>query len=254
MLMIISPAKTMTGKSVINAPEGSLPRFRKEAVDIALQMAQYPSEELGRILRLNKKLTAEVYGYFQEFHSADNHPLQALLAYTGIVYKYIHPQDFTEEDFSFAQDHLRIVSAAYGLLRPLDLIKLYRMEYDVQLPELGDGNMYSYWPSRQTKTLIKDTRAAGNIIVNLASVEIQPAFDWKKIRQSFRIITPEFRIWKNGKYKTVVIYLKMARGKMARYIIRNRLSDPEELKLFTWEGFTYNEHLSDGDNWVFTQE
>ena len=217
-------------------------------------MAQYPAEELGRMLKLSPKLMMESYHRFQNFHSAEEEPLQALLAYTGVVFKNISPKDFTEEDFLFSQKHMRFVSGCYGLLRPLDLIKPYRMEFDVKIPELGDGNMYAFWKDRQTNTLIHDVRQGDGILLNLASLDIQPSFQWKEVERSVRIITPEFKIWKNGKAETIVIYAKMCRGQMSRYLIKNRISDPETLKAFTWEGFSYKESMSEGDNWVFLQE
>ena len=253
MHIILSPAKTMAGTSKIKAPAGTTPRFNQEAIEIALHMAQYPAEELGRMLKLSPKLMMESYHRFQNFHSAEEEPLQALLAYTGVVFKNINPKDFTEADFRFAQDHLRLVSICYGLLRPLDLIKPYRMEYEVKLPELGEGNMYNYWRPRQTELLIDEVKKNGNILMNLASQEIQGAYNWKEVEKAVRIITPEFKVWKNGKIQTIVIYTKMARGQMTRYILKNRITDPEALKDFSWEGFTYNESLSDGDNWVFLQ-
>ena len=162
-------------------------------------------------------------------------------------------KDFTEDDFLYANDHLRIASICYGLLRPLDLIKPYRMEYEVKLPELGEGNMYNYWRPRQTELLIDEVKKSDNILINLASQEIQGAYDWKKVGSTVRIITPELKVWKDGKAQTIVIYMKMARGQMTRYILKNRITDPEALKNFSWEGFTYDESLSNGDNWVFLQ-
>ena len=145
MLILLSPAKTMTGTSKIKAPQGTTPRFQQEANEIALHMTQFPIDELSRILKLSPKLAAECYRRYQDFHAEDNQPLQAILAYTGVVFKNISPKDFTEEDFLFSQEHMRFVSGCYGLLRPLDLIKPYRMEFDVKIPELGDGNMYAFW-------------------------------------------------------------------------------------------------------------
>ena len=107
---------------------------------------------------------------------------------------------------------------------------------------------------RQTNTLIHDVRQGDRILLNLASLDIQPSFQWKEVERSVRIITPEFKIWKNGKAETIVIYAKMCRGQMSRYLIKNRISDPEALKAFTWEGFSYKESMSEGDNWVFLQE
>ncbi|MBO5225417.1 MAG: peroxide stress protein YaaA [Parabacteroides sp.] len=254
MHILLSPAKTITGTSKIEVPSGSIPQFQQAATDIALYMAQYSVEDLKRLLKLSPKLALESYERFQHFHSTDERPLQALLAYTGVVFKHINPKDFSEEDFLFAQTHLRIVSICYGLLRPLDLIKPYRMEYDIKLPELGDGNMYNFWKGRQTQSLIKEVKADDNLLINLASMDVQPAFEWKKIEDSVRIITPEFKVWKNGKAETIVIYAKMARGQMSRYIIKNKISNPEELKSFTWEGFQYKETLSSENNWVFLQD
>ena len=254
MHILLSPAKTITGTSKIEVPSGSIPQFQQAATDIALYMAQYSVEDLKRLLKLSPKLALESYERFQHFHSTDERPLQALLAYTGVVFKHINPKDFSEEDFLFAQTHLRIVSICYGLLRPLDLIKPYRMEYDIKLPELGDGNMYNFWKGRQTQSLIKEIKADDNLLINLASMDVQPAFEWKKIEESVRIITPEFKVWKNGKAETIVIYAKMARGQMSRYLIKNKISNPEELKSFTWEGFQYKETLSSENNWVFLQD
>lgn len=256
MLVILTSAKTMTAKSSLRVPEETQPRFRKEAAEIALYMSQYSKEELEQLLHVNAKLALENYHRFQEFHSEETPSLQAILAYTGIVFKRINPKDFNEEDFLYAQEHLRIASICYGLLRPLDRIKTYRMEYDINLPELGEGNMYPFWRPKQTRTLIEDVKAAGNVnvLVNLASQEIQPAFDWKQVEESVRVITPEFKTWKNGEYKTVVIYTKMARGEMTRFILKNRITEPEALKSFRWGGFMFNDSLSVGDNWVFTQE
>ena len=115
MLILLSPAKTMTGTSKIKAPQGTTPRFQQEANEIALHMTQFPIDELSRILKLSPKLAAECYRRYQDFHAEDNQPLQAILAYTGVVFKNISPKDFTEEDFLFSQEHMRFVSGCYGL-------------------------------------------------------------------------------------------------------------------------------------------
>lgn len=254
MHILLSPAKTMSGTSRIKAPAGTQPLFSREATEIALHMAQYSVDELGKLLKISPKLAIESYTRFQRFHSSEEKPLQALLAYTGVVFKHIAPEDFTKKDFLFAQKHVRFVSICYGLLRPLDLIKPYRMEYNVRPEEPEEGNMYAFWQTRQTEPLIEETKADGNWLINLASMDVQPAFDWKKVRESVRIVTPDFKVWKNGKAETIVIYAKMARGEMTRHIIKNRISDPEELKGFTWEGFHFREDLSSAENWVFLQD
>lgn len=244
----------MAGVSKIKAPACTSPLFGEEATRIALEMAQFPAAELGRLLKLSPRLAAESYRRFQDFHGDATHPLQALLAYTGVVFKNLRPADFSAADFEYAQAHLRIVSIAYGWLRPLDGIKPYRMEYDVPLPELGEGSLYPFWRERLTPVLIRQVQEAGGVLANLASQEIQPAFEWKAAAKAVRIVTPEFKIWKNGRPQTIVIYAKMARGQMARYLLKNRLDDPEAMKAFRWEGFAYKEDLSDENRWVFLQE
>ena len=134
MLILLSCAKTMSDVSKTKTPLTTFPGFRKEAAEVALQMSQFSVEELERLLKVNPKIAVENYRRYQAFHSEGTRELPALLAYTGIVFKRVHPQDFSEEDFCYAQDHLRLTSFCYGLLRPLDMIRPYRLEGDVRLP------------------------------------------------------------------------------------------------------------------------
>ena len=145
MLILLSPAKTMTGSSPVAAPDKTVPAFEKEAAELALYLSQSSVEDLSRMLKVNTTLAAGNYRRFKEFHSADVPSLQAVLAYTGIVFKYLNPAGFTEADFHYAQSHLRFTSFLYGLLRPLDGIKCYRLEGDVRLPELNGLTMVEYW-------------------------------------------------------------------------------------------------------------
>lgn len=251
MLVLLSCAKTMHATSKIKAPLATIPQFASDAAEIAMQMSQFTVEELERALRINSKLAVENYKRFQDFHSEDNHPLQAVLAYTGIVFKYLNPKGFTEEDFMYAQDHLRLTSFCYGLLRPMDMIKNYRLEGDVKLPELGGISMFEYWHSRLTDTFINAIKAAGGILVNLASNEMKLLFDWKRIESEVRVITPEFKVIKNGKPDTIVVYTKMSRGAMTNFILTNRIEKPELLKQYSWEGFEYDDTLSDEKTYTY---
>lgn len=174
------------------------PLFQHEAEEIAWHMTHLSTEELKRSLKLSPKLALESYKRFQDFHATDVPGLQALLAYTGVVFKHIHPEDFTAADFSFAQQHLKIVSICYGLLSASDLIKPYRMEYDIKIPELTEGNMYQFWQGKQTQPLIDAVRADDGILLNLASLDIQPAFFWKQIEKEVRVILLNSRFGKTG--------------------------------------------------------
>ena len=138
-------------------------------------------------------------------------------------------------------------------LRPLDLIKPYRMEFDTKLPDTDHETAASFWRKKQSDDFIIDVKNDQQLLINLASMDVQPAFDWKRLADSVRIITPEFKVYKNNKPTTIVIYAKMARGQMCRYIIKNRITDPEELKHFEWEGFRFEPSRSTDDQWLFLQ-
>ena len=252
MMTFISCAKTMTDRSKVKVPTTGTPQFQAEAIQHALNMSQFSAEELERLLRVNSKIAAENYLRFQDFCSEENKALPALLAYTGIVFKRICPQDFTAEDFQYIQNHLRITSFLYGLLRPLDLIKNYRLEGDVRLPEHGGISMFDYWKPLLTDYFIEEIKNCGGVLINLASAEMKDLFDWKRVEQEVRVITPEFQVWKAGQPKTVVIYAKMCRGEMTRFIVKNRLECPEELKSFSWEGFVWDEIRSTENVWHFS--
>ena len=252
MLVLLSCAKTMSAVSKVKVPLTTSPRFQKEAAEIALQMSQFSVDELERLLRVNAKIAVENYKRYQAFHAEATPELPALLAYTGIVFKRLNPKDFSVEDFEYAQEHLRLTSFCYGLLRPLDVIRPYRLEGDVVLTELGNQTMFSYWQSRLTDVFIQDIRQAGGILCNLASDEMKSLFDWKRVEKEGHVITPEFQVWKNGKLASIVIYIKMSRGEMTRFILKNRIENPEDLKSFSWEGFEFNESLSNEKKFVFT--
>lgn len=254
MLVLISCAKTMTPVSKVIPELSSTPYFGRQASEIALYMSQYPVSELERLLRVNSKLAVDNYKRFESFHAPENPALQAIMAYTGIVFKRIAPAAFTKEDLAYAQDHLRITSFCYGLLRPLDRIKNYRLEGDIRLPELGNESLFDYWKPLLTDLFIKEIKAQGGVLVYLASHEMKSLFDWKKVEREVNVITPEFQLEKGDRLATVVVYTKMARGEMTRFILKNRLTSPLQLKDFAWEGFTYRPGLSDSSQYLFTNK
>ena len=135
---------------------------------------------------------------------------------------------------------------------PLDVIRSYRLEGDVVLPELGNQTMFAYWQSRLTDVFIEDIKKAGGILCNLASDEMKSLFDWKRAEKEVHVITPEFQVWKNGKLPSIVLYIKMSRGEMTRFILTNRTENPEDLESFSWDGFEFNESLSNEKKFVFT--
>ena len=245
MLVILSPAKTMDMSVVEQEFPGSTPKYTAEAEYLAEQMRRFSESQLEKMLKISPKLAAENYERYQRFGSLSNPRKQALLAYNGSVFKAIDPNSFSLEDLKYAQDRVRIISTLYGLVRPLDLIQAYRIAFAVKL----DGaNLYDYWVPKLTTPLLEDVRKVGGIMVNLASMDIQGALKMDELRKQVRVITPEFQEWRDGKYETVRTY-----AKITRYIVMNRVEEPEELKAFNWDGYTFNADLSDEERYFFTR-
>lgn len=250
MQLLLSCAKTMGGSASAARLPSTEPAFGNEAAELALRMARLTTDELARLLRVNRRIAAENRLRYARFHSEA--PVPALLAYTGIVFKHIGPEGFSPDDFAYAQRHLNITSFLYGLLRPLDAIRPYRLEGDAVLPDLDDRTLFDFWRERLTALLLERVRADDGVLVNLASAEMKRLFDWERIRREVRVLTPEFRIREGDRLKTVVVYTKMCRGEMTRHILRNRIAAPEALKAFGWEGFRFDPAHSRDDTYTYT--
>ena len=252
MLTFISCAKTMTNKTKVQtAIHGSVPNFEDLAKQHAIELGSMSPEELGKLLHINPKLAAENALRYRDFLSDSNRALPAMLSYTGMVFKRINTSDFTADDFDYAQNHLLITSFLYGLLRPMDLIKNYRLEGAVKLSSGKGETMFNFWKPILTDFFIDAIKRQGGILVNLASEEMKNLFDWKKVCSEVRVVTPEFYTIKNGKLAAVTVYAKMCRGEMTRFILKNRIEQPEALKVFEWEGFVFDEERSSTNDFFF---
>lgn len=254
MLIILSPAKIMNmSSSVEREIPGSIPEYVKESEFLAAQMRKFSETELEGLLKISGKLAKENYERYRRFGSLSNPRKQAILAYNGSVFKEIDSGTFSVSDFEYAQDHLRIISTLYGLVRPCDLIQAYRIAFGVKLNGKDGGDLYDFWLPKLTVPLVKATKKVGGVLVNLASMDVQGALKMGELRENLTVLTPEFQELRDGKYETVRTYAKMARGAMARYIILNRVEDSEELKSFSWDGFTFNPGISDEEHYIFTR-
>ena len=234
--------------------KGTDPLFGKEAHEIALAFAQCTPDELRRLLHLPPKLANENFYRYQNFHSTDTVAQPALKAYTGIVFKTLNPNDFTEAEIAYAQERLRITSFVYGLLRPLDKIKPYRAEGNIALPEWGDIPLFDYWRPKLTPYLLQEIEARGGILFNLASDEMRRLFDWKTVETQARIITPQFQVRHNEGWKTIVIYTKMARGALTRYLLKNKIETPNSCKPSNGKVFDSTSCVPTNYNYIFTHE
>lgn len=250
MIAIISPAKSLNFESKAPTDIRTLPLFIKEADYLAGKLGKLNSAKLGALLDISPKLAhlnAERYASWKTAISK-----QAVFAYDGDVYDGMEASSFSAPEIEFAQNHLRIISGLYGLLKPLDLIKPYRIDMGTSFATPKGDNLYKYWGDKITDQLRKDLKQSGsNVLINLASNEYFAALNTKKLKT--RIITPAFKDRSNGKYTMISFFAKRARGMMSRFIIQNAITDYEMLVGFDADGYVFNHGLSKGDNWVFTR-
>lgn len=151
------------------------------------------------------------------------------------------------DDLTYSQGKLWITSFLYGLLRPLDGILPYRMEGNVELPSGEGQNLFGFWKNRLTDILIEAVKADSGTLVHLATEEYQHLFDWQRVRKEVRIVQPLFYIRKGSELKIQAVWAKTCRGAMTRFIIENRIDNPEDLCAFGYEGFTYEPKLGEAD-------
>lgn len=212
------------------------PHFIDNAAKIAAQMASYSADELQEILGVGKKIAAENKLRYQAWHDEATFT-PAVMAYDGMVFNKLSPQTFSDGDMQYASEHLFIASFLYGLLRPTDIINPYRLEGKVSLPVTGDKTLFDYWKPVLTDWFIDKVKADDGVLVNLASNEFRNMFDWKRVEKELAVISPDFKVEEGGRLKNVTIYAKMCRGAMTRYVIENRITNPEYLAGFSYEGF-----------------
>lgn len=255
MLMVISPAKTLDYETAPATQRHTLPRHLEHSQELIEVLRDKSPQEIAKLMSISDKLAAlnvARFGSWSETFTSDNSK-QALLAFKGDVYTGIHAEDFSEDDFDFAQQHLRMLSGLYGILRPLDLMQPYRLEMGTKLANPRGKDLYTFWGHHITGWLNEELAEQGNgVLLNLASQEYFGAVKPKALKG--RLIETVFKDQKNGQYKIISFYAKKARGLMARYVIKERLQDPEGLKDFNLDGYYYDQASSSPDKLVFLRE
>ena len=255
MLMVISPAKTLDYESPLATNSYSIPDYLENSAELVEIMKKKSLQDLVNMMQVSQKiaeLNVERFKSWKLPFSPVN-ARQALLAFKGDVYTGLDTSTLSEEDFDYAQSHLRIISGLYGLLRPLDLIQPYRLEMGIKLNSKRTKTLYQFWGDKITEGLKALLEEQDNpVLVNLASNEYFKSI--KKNNLKCRLITPEFRDLKNGKYKIIQFFAKKARGLMVRYAIDQSIIKPEELKKFDYNGYAFNAEMSHSDNWVFSRD
>ena len=254
MLIVISPAKTLDFETPPKVPAFTMPGFLDDSAELIDELRGFEPYQLSDLMGISPKLadlnSNRYHNWSLPFTSGN--AKQSVLAFKGDVYTGLDADNLDEDDLQYAQEHLRILSGLYGVLKPLDLMQPYRLEMGTKLKTRRGKDLYDFWDGRINQCLNDELAGQDRpALVNLASNEYFKSVRPEKLQA--RIITPTFKEERNGDYKFISFTAKKARGLMSRYIIRNRLSDPEDLKGFDLEGYRYNPGLSAGDRPVFTR-
>lgn len=255
MLIVISPAKTLDYSSPVPTPEFSRPTLLKDSAELVEIMRSFGPNDLAELMKISHKLgelNAQRFLEWKTPFTAKN-ARQAIYAFKGDVYTGLDANTLSEDDLLFAQEHLRMLSGLYGILRPLDLMQAYRLEMGTSLKNDRGNNLYQFWGGKITKTLNKQLKALGsNVVVNLASNEYFKSINTDSL--DAEIITPIFKDQKNGKYKVISFYAKKARGLMSAYAIKKRISNVDQLKQFNVSGYYFDKASSTAREWVFLRD
>ena len=255
MLTVLSPAKTLDYETAPITQSATLPRFMDQSALLVEDARGLNPDDIRALMGVSEQiahLNHERFMNWQSESTSDN-AKQAVLAFKGDVYTGLQAETLSEDDLDFAQTRLRILSGLYGLLRPLDLMQPYRLEMGLKFTNQRGKNLYEFWGEQLTDTLNADlVSAKTGVLINLASNEYFKAVRPKLLNAD--IITPQFKDLKNGQYKMISFFAKKARGLMARYIIDNRITEPEALKSFSEAGYYYSDEQSQGDQWVFLRD
>ncbi len=251
MLYLISPAKTLDFESSSFTDRATQPVFLEESAALIEIMKTFSAKDLAKMMSVSEKIATLNEGRFHEWQSPFTlqNAKQAAFAFKGDVYTGLAVETLAEEGIAYLQEHLRILSGLYGLLKPLDLMQAYRLEMGTRVghPDLND--LYSFWGDKITDEINKSFSPAHNYLINLASNEYFKAVNTKKLDKP--VITPVFKDAKNGQYKIISFYAKKARGLMVRYAADNEIKYVDDLKSFDYQGYRFDEKESTEFTWVY---
>lgn len=254
MLIVISPAKTLDfSKSATTTLKTNL-AFDSQSANLVKTLKKLTINDLQILMGVSYDLASLNVKRFSDWKTTPSFEdtLQAIFAFRGEVYTGLAVDDFTFEDLCYTQQHLRILSGLYGVLKPLDGIQPYRLEMGTPLKIGKFRNLYEYWGNKITTNIAHSLSEQGDkILVNLASSEYFKAIKTNILKAT--IITPAFKDYKDGEYRMISFYAKKARGMMVRFLLKNQLNNPDDLKLFEDDGYFYNHSLSKPLEPVFTR-
>lgn len=254
MLILLSPAKNMNFDAAPGAPRATKPKFLADTGELSETTAKLTKAKIKSLMGVSDALAELNHDRFQAFapDGKSESLKQAALAFNGDVYLGLDAATLTKDDLQFAQEHLRILSGLYGLLRPLDAIQPYRLEMGSKLKNPRGNDLYDFWGDKIAKEIDKALKGhEDKTVVNLASNEYFAAVDKDSLKAP--VVTPVFKDVKDGKARTLMFFAKRARGAMARWAAQNRIDRAEGLKDFNIDGYNFKAGDSTDDRWVFSR-
>ena len=255
MIIVLSPAKTLDYE-FDNDTNNSVPSFLSQSSKLIGQLKKKEPKDIASLMGLSDKLATLNYDRYQSWTASkkvSNDTKPALLVFKGDVYQGLQAEDLSKKEMNFAQKHVRILSGLYGILRPLDLMKPYRLEMGTKLETAQGKNLYEFWGDKIQKNVLDELKnQKSDLLINLASKEYFSVLG--KVPEDINVISPAFKDFKNGKYKIISFYAKKARGLMARWIIQNKVTDFENLKDFDVDGYKYSKAESTSTTPVFLRK
>lgn len=242
MQILLANAKIMHSHTEAK-PQG-VPKFQDIANRIASEMAMMDVDTMAQLLGCNRKIAFENYERYRSWDIAEKMP--AIMSYNGQAYKHLKAHTLSNEALEFANGHLWITCFLYGLLRPMDAIVPYRMEHTVALATTDDQPLNQFWRSILTDALISSVKADDGILIHLSTEEYEHLFDWKRVLREVTVVQPLFYVRNNaGQLKMQAVWAKACRGAMVRYICENKITNPDLLTTFAYEGFEFTPTLLD---------
>ena len=255
MLIVVSPAKTLDYDTPPKTKSHTVPDFLKDSQKLIKRLRGFSPQDISELMNVSSNIAELNFDRYKSWSAnfTEKNSKQAVLAFKGDVYTGLDAESFSAKDFKFAQQHLRMLSGLYGLLRPLDLMKPYRLEMGTRLSNERGKNLYEFWGSEITEALNQQLKKIkSDYLINLASNEYFKSVKPKELNGE--IITPAFKDYKAGQYKIIGVYAKKARGSLSRFIIQNQLTDPEDIKDFDVDGYKFNKTLTKDNIWVFSRK
>lgn len=255
MIIVLSPAKTLD-YSVTTPENHTAPQFLSQSAQLIKTLKAKEPKDIALLMGLSDKLATLNFDRYQSWSATKSASAEAkpsLFVFKGDVYQGLKADEFSKTDIKFAQKHLRILSGLYGILRPLDVMKPYRLEMGTKLQTNNASNLYQFWGDKIQSNIIRELEEQkSNLLVNLASKEYFTVLG--KIPAEVNVISPVFKDQKNGQYKIISFYAKKVRGTMTNWLVKNKIKNAKDITQFAEDGYYYSKELSSPQEPVFLRD